>query len=96
MDDRLQQVPPRAAFPNACTEPTSDRTMLTADPTNRREFPEFPSVTTRTVILEFMRFVVKNVDITIYLSDFQSILSLLTAALLLKQGSSSRKLRDTT
>jgi hypothetical protein len=44
--------------------------MLTADPTNRRAFPGFPSVNTRTVILEFMRFMVKNVGITIYLPDF--------------------------
>ena len=70
MDDQLRQVPPRAAFPNACIEPPSDRTMLTADPTNRRAFPGFPSVNTRTVILEFMRFMVKNVGITIYLPDF--------------------------
>jgi hypothetical protein len=70
MDDQLRQVPPRAAFPNACIEPPSDRTMLTADPTNRRAFPEFPSVNTRTVIVEVMRFVVKNVGNTIYFPDF--------------------------
>ena len=70
MDDQLRQVPPRAAFPNACTAPPSDRTMLTADPTNRRAFPGFPSVNTRTVIVEVMRFVVKNVGNTIYFPDF--------------------------
>jgi len=70
LDDQLRQVPPQAAFPNPCTEPTSDLAMLTADPTSYRKFSEFPSVNTQTVILEFMRFVAKNVGITIHLTDF--------------------------
>jgi len=70
LDPRLRQVSPRAAPPNARSEPTSDQAMLTADPTNRREFPEFPSVKTRTVILKFMKFVAQTVGITSQLLNY--------------------------
>lgn len=70
LDSQLRQIPPWAALPNARSEPTSDQAMRTADPTHRREFPEFPSVNTQTVILKFKRFVAQTVGITSQLPDF--------------------------
>lgn len=56
--------------PDVRSEPTSDQAMLTTDHTNRCEFPKFPSVNTRMVILKFMKFVVQTVGITSQLIDY--------------------------